>query len=72
MKLVSIRSEGGRLLYPPEEISKEFETTFFGEDLKKQIFNDTTQLQVEDKINQPHDDPEHDNEVYHDEITFDE
>ena len=48
-----IRSKEGRLLYAPEEISKEFETTFFGgEHLKKQIFNDATQLQVEAKINQ--------------------
>ena len=39
-----IRSKEGRLLYAPEEISKEFETTFFGEEhLKKQIFNDATQ-----------------------------
>ena len=68
-----IRSKEGRLLYAPEEISKEFETTFFGgEQLKKQIFNDATKLQVEAKINQPHDGPEHDFEVFHDEITFDE
>ena len=68
-----IRSKERRLLYAPEEISKEFETTFFGgEHLKKQIFNDATQLQVEAKINQPHDCPEHDIEVFHDEITFDE
>ena len=68
-----IRSKEGRLLYAPEEISKEFETTFFGgEHLKKQIFNDATQLQVEAKINQPHDGPEHDIEVIYDEITFDE
>ena len=68
-----IRSKEGRLLYAPEEISKEFETTFFGgEHLKQQIFNDATQLQVEAKINQPHDGPEHDIELFHDEITFDE
>ena len=68
-----IRSKEERLLYAPEEISKEFETMFFGgEHLKKQSFNDATQLQVEDKINQPHDDPEHDNGVFHDEITYDE
>ena len=42
-----IRRKEGRLLYAPEKISKEFETTFFGEHLKKQIFNDATQLQVE-------------------------
>ena len=34
--------------------------------------NDATQLQVEAKINQPHDDPEHENEVFHDEISIDE
>ena len=52
------RSKEGRLLYAPEEISKEFETTFFGgEHLKKQILNDATQLQVEAKINQTHDGP---------------
>ena len=68
-----IRRKEGRLLYAPEQISKEFETTFFrGEHLKKQIFNDATQLQVEAKINQTHDGPEHDIEVFHDEITFDE
>ena len=34
-----IRSKEGRLLQAPEEISKEFETTFFGgEPLKKQGF----------------------------------
>ena len=68
-----IRSKEGRQLYAPEEISKEFETTFFGGDyLKKHILNDATQLQVEDRINQPRDDPEHDNEVFYDEVTFDE
>ena len=68
-----IRSKEGRLLYAPEEISKEFETTFFGgEHLKQQIFNDAIQLQVQAKINQPHDGPEHDIELFHDEITFDE
>ena len=68
-----IRSKEGRLLYAPEEISKEFETTFFGgEHLKKQIINNATQLQVEAKINEPPDGPEHDIEVFHDEITFDE
>ena len=68
-----IRSKEGRLLYAPEEISKEFKTTFFGgEHPKKQSFNDATQLQVEDKTSQPHCDPEIDNEVFHDEITFDE
>ena len=68
-----IRSKEGRLLYAPEEISNEFETIFFGgEHLKKQIFNNATQLQVEAKINQTHDGPEHDIEVFHDEITFDE
>ena len=67
------RSKEKRLLYAPEEISKEFETTFFGgEHLKKQIFNDATQLQVEAKINQHYDGAEHDLEVFHDEITFDE
>ena len=45
---------------------------FGGEHVKKQIINDATQLQVEVKINQPHDDPEHGNEVLQDEITFDE
>ena len=66
-----IRNKEERLLYSPEEISKEFETTFFGgEHMKKQIFNDATQLQVEVKVNQPHDDPEHDIEVFHDKITF--
>ena len=60
-------------MYAPEGIGKEFETTFFGgEHLKKQIFNDATQLQVEAKINQQHDGPEHEIEVFHDEITFDE
>ena len=40
-----IRSKEMRLLYAPEEISKEFETTFFGgEHLKKHIFNAATQL----------------------------
>ena len=68
-----IRSKERRLLYAPEENSKEIETRFFsGEHLKKEIFNDATQLQVEAKINQPHDGPEHDIEVFHDEITFDE
>ena len=68
-----IRSKERRLLYAPEQISNEFETRFFGgEHLKKQIFNIATQLQVEVKINQPLDGPEHDIEVFHDEITFDE
>ena len=68
-----IRSKEGRLLHAPEEISKEFETTFSGgEHLKKQIFNNATQLPVEAKISQPHDGPEHDIEVFHDKITFDE
>ena len=68
-----IRSKEGRLLYAPEEICKEFETKFFGgEHLKKQFFNDATKQQVEDKINQSHDDLELDNEIFHDEITFDE
>ena len=68
-----IRSKEGTLLYAPEEISKEFETTFFrGEHLKKRSFNDTTQLQTEAKINQPHDGPEQNIEVFHDETTFDE
>ena len=42
------------------------------EHLKKEIFNDATQLQVEAKMNQPHHGPEHDIEVFHDEVTFDE
>ena len=64
-----IRSKEGRL---QRKISKEFETTFFGgEHLKNQFFNDATHMQVEAKINQPHDDPEHDKEVYHEEITID-
>ena len=67
-----IRSKEGRLLNAPEPISEKFETTFFGgEHLKKQIFNDSTQLQVEAKINQLHDNPELDNEVFH-EITINE
>ena len=45
---------------------------FRGEHLKKEIFNDATQLQVGAKLNQLHDGPEHDIEVFHDEITFDE
>ena len=55
------------------KLAKNLKPTFFGgEHLKKQIFYDATQLEVEDKMNQPHDDPEHDNEVFHDENTFDE
>ena len=54
-EVVLIRSKEGRLLDASEEISKEIETTIFGgEHLKKQIFNDATQLQVEAKFNQPH------------------
>ena len=50
------------------KLAKNSKTTFFGEEhLKKQTFNDATQLQVETKINQPRDDPEHDIEVFHDE-----
>ena len=62
-----IRSKEGRLLYAPEENNKKFEITFFGgEHLKKQIFNDATQLQVEAKRNQPYDGPEHGIEIFHD------
>ena len=63
----------GKLLNAPEDISRAFETMFFGgEHLKKQKVNDATQQQVEANLNQPHDDPEHDIEVFHDEITIDE
>ena len=68
-----IRSKEGRLLYAQEEISKEFETRFFGgEHLKKQVFIDATQQRVEAKIYQAHDDTEHDNDVLRDGISIDE
>ena len=50
-----IRRKEGRHLYSPEEISKGFETTFFGaEHLKKQRLNAVTLRKVEAKINQPY------------------
>ena len=68
-----IRSKEGMLLYAPKEISKEFETTFFGgEHLKKQNYNDEIQLQLETKTNQRGDEPELDNEEFQDEFTIDE
>ena len=49
------------------KLAIKMETMFFGlEHLKKQNFNNATQLQGEAKITQSHDDLEHDNEVCQD------
>ena len=46
--------------------------TKLAESLKLRFSQDATQLQVEAELNQSHDDLEHDNEVFENEMTIDE